>query len=141
MKAMLLVAALCFAAPAWADSITQLSGKIHDPGQVITYSFTVQTILTNSFVEDILNGQVVIRGSGRPSTIKYTDDFFLFGLDESVVLAEFGRTTTWDLIGTATSVTLVDPPGASAAVPEPGVLGLVVVGLLALKKRKHRAAN
>jgi len=141
MKAMLLVAALCFAAPAWADSITQLSGKIHDPGQVITYSFTVQTILTDSFAEDILNGQVVIRGSGRPSTITFTDDFFLFGLDESVVLAEFGRTTTWDLIGTATSVTLVDPPGASAAVPEPGVLALVVVGLLALKKRKHRAAN
>ena len=141
MKAMLLVAALCFAAPAWADSITQLSGKLHDPGQVITYSFTVQTILTDSFVEDILNGQVVIRGSGRPSTITYTDDFFLFGLGESAVLAEFGRTTTWDLIGTASGVALVDPPGASAAVPEPGILALVVVGLLALKKRKHLVAN
>ena len=141
MKAILLAIALCFAAPAWADSLTQLSGKIHEPGEVIAYSFTVQTILTDFFVEDILNGQVVIRGSGRPSTITYTNDFFLFGFDESVVLAEFGRKTVWDLIGTANGVTLVDPPGPSAAVPEPGVLALVFVGLLALKKRKHRAAN
>jgi hypothetical protein len=136
MKAILLAVALCVAAPVWADSLTQLSGKIHDPGQVITYTFTVQTILTDSFVEDILNGQVVIRGSGRPSTITYTDDFFLFGFDESVVLAEFGRTTIWDLIGTANGVSLVDPPGPSTAVSEPGLFAFVLFALLALKKRR-----
>src|SRR6266852_3945126 len=114
--------------PILADTITDLSGRLHTPGETINYTFSVQTIVSNSFVEDILNGFVRLTGSGAPRTITVSNDEFIFGLNESIVLLEFGSPVTYQLTGDVNSVEVTRKPSllaaratsAAVATPEPG---------------------
>jgi hypothetical protein len=129
--------------PMLADTITDLSGRLHTPGETINYTFSVQTIVSNSFVEDILNGFVRLTGSGAPRTITISNDEFIFGLNESIVMLEFGSPVTYQLTGDVNSVEVTRKPSllaaratfASVATPEPGTLLLLLAGLIAVKKR------
>ena len=125
-----------WSSPAAADSIVNLSGKIHEaPGDTITFNFTVQTILMPLFVEDTFNGTVSLQ-DGRigchPCVTTYTNDSASFDFNESVVLAQFGSPTLYQLIGTEYGPFLIDPPSTAAvATPEPSTL-LLLVPLLGL---------
>jgi hypothetical protein len=129
--------------PMLADTITDLSGRLHTPGETINYTFSVQTIVSNSFVEDILNGFVRLTGSGAPRTITISNDEFIFGLNESIVLLEFGSPVTYQLTGDVDSVEVIRKPSflaaratfAAVATPEPGTLLLLLAGLIAVKKK------
>jgi hypothetical protein len=129
--------------PILADTITDLSGRLHTPGETINYSFSVQTIVSNSFVEDVLNGFVRLTGSGAPRTITISNDQFIFGLNESIVMLEFGSPVTYQLTGDVHTVEVIRKPSlltaratfAAVATPEPGTLLLLLAGLIAVKKR------
>ena len=140
MKLRYLAIALLFAAPAWADSITDISGSMKAKGQFLTYTFNVQQFVEPTFIADVLNGQVVLKYGAigcHPCTSTYINDIAEFLPGESVILAEFGfNGITWDLVGTASGVALVDPP-SSSAVPEPGMLTLLLAGIGALKVAKR----
>jgi len=134
---LLLFLSLALGIQAKADSITNLAGKVHEPPTTFIYLFQVQefTTLTNPdgsrFVLDILNGSVITQDGSvgcHPCTTTYINDIFEFLPTESVVLASFGN---WNLIGSASGVTLVDPPVATpVATPEPMTLVLIVTGAL-----------
>ena len=140
--------------PLLADTITNLSGRLHTPDETVNFNFSVQTIVSDTFVEDILSGFVRLTGSGHPRTITIVNDGFIFGLDESAVMLECGFPVTYLLTGDIDSVEIitlspatarstVSLPSArfaavsvdSAAVPEPGTLLLLLAGLFTVKKK------
>lgn len=146
LKYLLPIAALfLFSSAARADDVqgpvtyTSLIGTLHGPGESVTYNFFVESFEINGGGEAILNGTFTDRGAGKPaSTTTFFADYFFFGADQTDVLAQFGRNTTWDLMATTHSAFIIDPPGPnSVATPEPSTLLLLLplLGVAALRKR------
>src|SRR6266567_590897 len=76
-----LAALFLFAAVARADDVqgpvtdTSLIGKLHTPGESISYNFFVESFEINGYGEAILNGTFTDRGAGlRPSTTTFSAD-------------------------------------------------------------------
>jgi hypothetical protein len=139
-----------FAAVVRADDVqgpvtdTSLIGKLHAPGESISYNFFVESFEINGYGEAILNGTFTDRGGGLPPrTTTFSADYFFFGADQTEVLAQFGRSTTWDLIATTHSAFIIDPPNSSAAVvtPEPSTLLLLLpmlgLAVFRLPRKSH----
>ena len=146
-----LAALFLFAAVARADDVqgpvtdTSLIGKLHAPGESISYNFFVESFEINGYGEAILNGTFTDRGAGlRPSTTTFSADYFFFGANQTDVLAQFGRSTTWDLMATTHSAFIIDPPNSSAAVPTPEpstlLLLLPMLGLAVFRLRRKSHA-
>src|SRR6266853_1902880 len=128
-----------FAAVARADDVqgpvtdTSLIGKLHAPGESISYNFFVESFEINGYGEAILNGTFTDRGAGLPPrTATFSADYFFFGANQTDVLAQFGRSTTWDLMATTHSAFIIDPPNSSAAVATPEPSALLLLPLLGL---------
>ena len=141
-----LAALFLFAAIARADDVqgpvtdTRLIGRLHAPGESISYNFFVESFTINGYGEAILNGRFTDRGAGLPPrTSTFSADYFFFGANETDVLAQFGRSTTWDLMATTHSAFIIDPPNFPAAVstPDPSTLVLLlpVLGLAVFRLR------
>jgi hypothetical protein len=148
-RLLVLLAGLLIAGMAKADSVTDLSGVLKSPGQIINYSFEVDTFNLigpgGPFIEDlVVFGFVTVKGSGHPQKQIYLNDTFLFVPGESVILATFGRDPVWQLIGSADGIVLRDPiiPFSNqVTVPEPKVPLLMLVGLLAIVLlQRHKLA-
>ena len=124
----LLLAVLLFAPLAQADTI--LAGNMKAPGEQVTYYFDVQQFVTATYVEDVLNGQLVYKNGSvgcHPCTTNYLDEMYLFGFTDTVTLEQFNfNGSNWTLLASLGSVRLVDPP---AATPEPAVWFMLVCGL------------
>ena len=145
-----LAALFLFAAVARADDVqgpvtdTSLIGKLHARGESITYNFFVESFEINGSGEAILNGTFTDRGAGLPPrTTTFSAEYFFFGADQAEVLAQFGRSTTWNLMATTNSAFIVDPPNSSAAVvtPEPSTLLLLLpmlgLAVFRLPRKSH----
>jgi hypothetical protein len=110
-----------------------LIGKLHAPGESVSYNFFVESFEINGYGEAILNGTFTDRGAGLPPrTTTFSADYFFFGADQTDVLAQFGRSTTWDLMATTHSAFIIDPPNSSAAVPTPEPSTLLLLPMLGL---------
>jgi hypothetical protein len=131
-------ALLLFAAAVRADDVqgpvtdTSLVGKLHAPGESISYNFFVESFEINGFGEAILNGTFTDRGAGLPPrTTTFSADYFFFGAKETDVLVQFGRSTTWDLMATTDRAFITETPHSAAALsavstPEPSTLLLLL---------------
>jgi hypothetical protein len=165
-KIFTLVAVLLFASTARADSITNLSGTLTGiTNEVLTYNFTVDTSFHSNFggyVEDILNGTAVISSTSGQllSTFNYVSDYYIFGLTETSILAEYGIYSNppygstpklidgYDFVASASGVSIVftDPPPSAnfadpIATPEPSIIVLCLTGVFwafAFSLRKNR---
>jgi len=125
MKYPMFLLALLFCSTARADS---LSGSLREGPTTFVYSFDVSQVLVGSTVEDTLNGSIATHGGGPKGLTTYVDDMFWFQTGETVVLASFGSAPEWDLLANQSGIWLQDPP--AVATPEPGVLVLLVLGLI-----------
>jgi len=78
-----LAALFLFAAVARTDDVqgpvtdTSLTGKLHAPGESISYNFFVESFEINGYGEAILNGTFTDRGAGlAPRTTTFSADYF-----------------------------------------------------------------
>jgi len=110
-----------------ADDVTRtgdghsLIGKLHAPVRIhLVQLFSWRASRSNRLRRSHPECTFTDRGAGLPPrTTTFSADYFFFGANQTEVLAQFGRSTTWDLMATTHSAFIIDPRTPLRAVPTP----------------------